>query len=251
MLQSSVSSKLRYHPDPADPSREVEFLRNVDGRLAAILRYCDVGGKTVIDLGCSNGFFCFQLASSATRVVGVDRDHDIVTRNRAVARQLGVTNVDFVEADLTPNLVGSDALPNADVALFLSVMHHIVAYTRRSRPNGGDEAAIEVALNLLRAVRKKTQTLCFEMGEPGERYGWARNLPEKMRQDPQDWIRSRLLEPAGFEIIHSIVAPQWRGARRAVYKTIRALEVRGLRPPGFGRLLSYDVRDGRTLFIAK
>lgn len=244
-----TSSKFRYHPDPTKPT--AVFRRNVDGRLAAIVKYTEPQGKRVVDLGCSNGYFCYRLATSAARVIGLDRDGELVAGNRQVALQLGLSNVEFVEGSLTPELVRSEELPPADVTLFLSVMQHIVARAHRANPSPGGEAAVAGAVELLRAIREKTKVLCFEMGEPGEAFGWARSLPPSMRKNPPEWIASRLLVPAGFTVAHSIVAPQWTGPRRMIYGTLKALEARGLRPPGMSRLIKYDVRDGRTLFIAR
>jgi SAM-dependent methyltransferase len=55
-------------------------------------------GETVLDLGSGGGFDCFLAAKrvgAAGRVIGVDMTPDMVTKARANALKLGLTNVDF------------------------------------------------------------------------------------------------------------------------------------------------------------
>ncbi len=55
-------------------------------------------GETVLDLGAGGGFDCFLAAKQigpSGRVIGVDMTPDMVTKARANAQKLGVTNVDF------------------------------------------------------------------------------------------------------------------------------------------------------------
>jgi SAM-dependent methyltransferase len=73
-------------------------------------------GKSVLDLGCNEGFFCgAMLAKGASRVVGVERSAAIVAKARER----------FPKAEFK---IGSwwDAIPNEqfDVILFLSAIHY-------------------------------------------------------------------------------------------------------------------------------
>ncbi len=55
-------------------------------------------GETVLDLGAGGGFDCFLAAKQVGpegRVIGVDMTPDMVSKARANARKLGVSNVDF------------------------------------------------------------------------------------------------------------------------------------------------------------
>jgi SAM-dependent methyltransferase len=55
-------------------------------------------GETVIDLGSGAGFDCFLAAravGSAGHVIGVDMTHEMLTKARANAAQIGAVNVEF------------------------------------------------------------------------------------------------------------------------------------------------------------
>lgn len=55
-------------------------------------------GETVLDLGAGGGFDCFLAAKQVGpggQVIGVDMTPDMVSKARANAQKLGVTNVDF------------------------------------------------------------------------------------------------------------------------------------------------------------
>ena len=60
-------------------------------------------GDTVIDLGSGAGNDCFvarEVAGVEGRVIGIDFAHNMITRARANAQRRGLTNVDFIEADI-------------------------------------------------------------------------------------------------------------------------------------------------------
>lgn len=127
----------------------------------------DLAGKSVLDVGCDAGFFCWlALSRGAARVLGVDRGRevagvgfvDLAARNREIAA--GLVNADrlndakprceFVAYDIGrqwPDLGGGEhsgahvctgagsGLPRGfDVVLALSVYHHIYPAVRDHRP---------------------------------------------------------------------------------------------------------------------
>ncbi|MFZ2868658.1 class I SAM-dependent methyltransferase [Zavarzinia sp.] len=81
----------------------------------------DMTGKSVLDLGCNSGYFCFEaLRRGATRVVGVDHSETAIRGARKLADCLGVT-ADFQVRDWnTAPLAGS-----FDYVLCLNVLHHL------------------------------------------------------------------------------------------------------------------------------
>lgn len=115
---ASPASALRRKPkqyqsfdDVAGGSSSQEKLTRLRLNLLGSLR-----GKSVLDLGCNEGFFCgVMLAKGASRVLGVERSGPIVARARER----------FPSAEFK---VGSwwDAIPDEqfDVILFLSAIHY-------------------------------------------------------------------------------------------------------------------------------
>jgi ubiquinone/menaquinone biosynthesis C-methylase UbiE len=60
-------------------------------------------GMRVLDVGCANGDFTFAVArvvGERGAVIGLDREPRWLSNARERARQLGLENVDFIEADL-------------------------------------------------------------------------------------------------------------------------------------------------------
>lgn len=60
----------------------------------------DLSGKKVIHLQCNTGADTILLAKTATNVVGVDLVPDNVYYAKKLAKDLGITNVDFMESDI-------------------------------------------------------------------------------------------------------------------------------------------------------
>jgi SAM-dependent methyltransferase len=81
----------------------------------------DLSGKTVLDVGCRYGFFCFEaLKRGAARVVGVDFDGDALRKARLLAECKGA-NAEFIQLDLE-----ADTLPGPfDYVLGLNILHHM------------------------------------------------------------------------------------------------------------------------------
>lgn len=78
-------------------------------------------GKSVLDLGCNNGFFCYEAARrGATRVVGLDVDPDMIRKNRILAEILG-HDVEFNVMDLDRERITE----RFDYVLCLNVLHHL------------------------------------------------------------------------------------------------------------------------------
>jgi 2-polyprenyl-3-methyl-5-hydroxy-6-metoxy-1,4-benzoquinol methylase len=81
----------------------------------------DLAGKTVLDLGCSFGFFCFEaLRRGARRVVGYDVDPDSVRKARLLADCMGV-DAEFELRDIERQPLDE----KFDYVLCLNVLHHL------------------------------------------------------------------------------------------------------------------------------
>ena len=64
-MQNTSRDRFDYHPDPEkilSGHHRGGSLRRVDARKGAILNLVDMNGKTLLDLGCSGGYFGFSLA---------------------------------------------------------------------------------------------------------------------------------------------------------------------------------------------
>lgn len=81
----------------------------------------DLTGKTVLDLGCSYGFFCFEAKRrGAARVVGLDVDPDVIRKARILASILGL-EVEFRTLDIEVEPIAD----RFDYVLSLNLLHHM------------------------------------------------------------------------------------------------------------------------------
>jgi tRNA (mo5U34)-methyltransferase len=103
----------------------------------------DLTGKTVLDIGCSDGFFAFECERrGAARVVGFDNyssPYIGAPHGFSVVKSLLGSRVELVIGDLT-----TDALPamgSFDLVLFLGVLYHL------KDPFGGLERVSSVCRN--------------------------------------------------------------------------------------------------------
>lgn len=157
--------------------------------IAANLRA--TGARTLLDLGCAEGYFVQQAAKFGCLAVGVDADVLRLSLAQASAILNRVNGAGFIYAEMTPEFI--DTLPIYDVVLFLSVLHHIM-YAR----------GVDHAREYMERLRPKVgQFMIFDMGQSNETQNrWASLLPD-MGADPQAWI-AEFLRSAGFRSIKKI-----------------------------------------------
>lgn len=81
----------------------------------------DLAGRSVLDLGCNHGFFCFEAKKrGAARVVGIDVDPENVRKARLLADCLGL-EVEFRLADIERE----PPQERFDYVLCLNLLHHL------------------------------------------------------------------------------------------------------------------------------
>src|SRR5258705_4615072 len=81
----------------------------------------DLRGKSVLDVGCKYGFFCFEAARrGAARVVGLDVDPDSVRKARLLASCVA-SPVEFELAGIERESLAGEF----DYVLCLNVLHHL------------------------------------------------------------------------------------------------------------------------------
>lgn len=171
----------------------------------------DLKPKSVVDFGCSEGFFVMEAAKETGALsLGIDADVNrllYATHQQVFAPDL--QNVGFMRAEMDFELF--EKLPKFDVTICLSVLHHVLY-----------EHGYDYALEFVKNIRSKTgKALFFETGNSNEKsMKWASKLPD-MGKDHDKWVE-QFLQDAGF-------------------KTVRLI----------GKTPSYTKETERGLFIAK
>ena len=160
------------------------------------LRLASFSGKSVLDIGCNEGFFCFEAAAGgATRVVGIDRNRDFIASAHSRKIERGLSGgVEFI-------CQSWDTLPDEkfDIILLLSALHYaedqkatIRMLTERLAPNGVlvlecgvvDEEH-SALVNVARAVDAATFPTFGKMKEWLAPYAWKLMGPSvQQRGDP-------------------------------------------------------------------
>jgi tRNA (mo5U34)-methyltransferase len=113
----------------------------------------DLGGRTVLDIGCNGGFYSIQMKSrGAARVLGIDVDPDYLRQARFAAEIVGA-DIEFAEMSVYDVAALGERF---DVVLFLGVLYHL------RHPL--------LALDLIREHVARDLFVCQSMqrGDPGE-----------------------------------------------------------------------------------
>jgi len=77
--------------------------------------------KSVLDVGCANGFFCFEAESlGAERVVGIELT-DKRFKHAVLLKQILNSSVEFMQT----NILDETPTETFDYVLFLNVIHHL------------------------------------------------------------------------------------------------------------------------------
>jgi O-antigen chain-terminating methyltransferase len=164
--------------------------------------------KSVIDLGCSEGYYVLQSARSGMKFcVGVDFDlrRMWTSTNQVILHD--IPNAAFLMSEITPELAAS--IPAFDGVIFLSVLHHIMYQL-------GEDHCRDLMTKLARKVGK---VMVFEMGQSDEHMeSWAKKMPD-MGSDPHAWIAD-FLHACGFSQIEKIgeTASYMRETNRALFE---------------------------------
>jgi len=159
------------------------------------------GGETVLDLGAGAGFDCFlasQQVGSNGQVIGVDMTPEMVTKARANARKLGVSNVDFRLGEI-------EHLPVADQSVDVILSNCVINLS----PDKG--AVFRDAFRVLKAGGRLAISDVVAIAE----------LPKALQEDldafagcvsgaAQVSVLERMLAEAGFETISIVVQEESR-----------------------------------------
>lgn len=155
------------------------------------LRELEIGGGTLVDIGCGDGHFTLPAATLVDHVYAVDIDPEQLDRLESTAREAGVENVEPIQGDARDL---QSLLPEpVDVALVANTFHGV------DDPTGFATAVREILTDAGRFVvvnwydRPATETTV--LGEP-------RGPPEGLRMSPDETVD--VVEPAGFEAVETV-----------------------------------------------
>jgi protein-L-isoaspartate(D-aspartate) O-methyltransferase len=113
-------------------------------------------GDSVLEVGCGSGYAAAVISRIARRVIGIERQHDLVEVSRERLKRLGYDNVEIVEGDGTKGW--PDAAPFDAILAAASGSHVPPPLVEQLAPNG---------------------CIVMPLGEPG----WVQELVKVTRRD--------------------------------------------------------------------
>ena len=91
-------------------------------RLHPVLEKIGLNGKTVIDVGCSEGFFSFEAAKLGADVLGVDLDEVRIEKAQFVKRVLQIDSVSFESLGIYDPKIKEKSF---DISFALGFLHRV------------------------------------------------------------------------------------------------------------------------------
>jgi SAM-dependent methyltransferase len=166
-----------------DPSERWESVK------CELVRY---NAKNLLDIGCGEGWFLRRAADElGCFSFGIDGDNKRIIPSEIARLHDDVERVCIMRANLDEKIINE--LPQFDVVLCLSVIHHVIIYE-------GMEKAVEFMKSVVNRARK---AVIFETGTSDEKaMWWADDLPD-MPSGQEAFIRS-FLSDAGLVGIRQI-----------------------------------------------
>ena len=155
---------------------DIKSARNCEIRLISILKiYDQIKASTgrdlrVLDLGCAQGYFSFNLSKHGAVVTGVDCCDENINLCNKLADVENIPNLDF-RKDEIQNFLTKNPLEDYDLVLGLSVFHHIC-----------HEEGFEFTQKLIEDTAKVIPHGIFELALKSEPLYWAESLRENAEE---------------------------------------------------------------------
>jgi 2-polyprenyl-3-methyl-5-hydroxy-6-metoxy-1,4-benzoquinol methylase len=162
-------------------------------------------GKTILDIGCHSGFYCFMAASEgAADCVGLDIDAKHLSRAESVLKRRAVANVHFINTDALRYRCSR----TFDVVLCLNVLQHF------KTPND-----VEALLAILLDVAKAEIVLIFPTTtDPTEPYTIEFINGKRYLLLSVNYIRDKV-QP--FRVLHTDLPAQLYGPKRVLAHVVK------------------------------
>ncbi len=192
---------MNYHPNFFKQEKAIR--NDCQQRLELIRKY--VQGGSLLDIGCSEGFYSFGLADRCKPIIAIDKEQPLIEKCHRI-KGSRMIHIDFWHMGIDELLLLIKAW---DVCLYMSVHHHIIA-----------QFGLETANNILRTLSQKCNCMFFDMGQKDEQnctmHKWWQLLPSNVNQGV--WLIEYLqkntvytnIQPIGSSRIHNVKRLLWK-----------------------------------------
>jgi tRNA (mo5U34)-methyltransferase len=173
----------------------------------------DMGGRSVLDIGCNGGFFSIEMKRrGAGRVLGIDADERYLAQARFAA---GVLELDIEYRQLSVYDIGA-LRERFDLVIFMGVLYHLrhplLALDLVREHVVGDLLLFQTMQRGTQEVEPLAEDYAFEEAAHFERPGYPRLnfIEHRYAGDPTNWwVPNRagaeaMLRNSGFEILQQL-----------------------------------------------
>ena len=176
-----------------------------------------LNGKSVLDLGCCQGFWSFQASrAGAERCLGTDSSSAFVAEAKAIAVELEIGNCEFRCQHLENDLWWTDLQP-FQVTFFLGLFYHLadpILVFRKAASLTQETMVIDTEI-----VPGEGSFLTIVGRDPQEPTTVRSNISSKIRLVPTKQALCDLLANEGFSVIqclqpHPPIPPEYLSGNR-------------------------------------
>ena len=120
--------------------------------------------SNILDIGCNNGYFLFNLIDKDSIGLGIDSDRNSIIISNSICLLKNKKNISFLNFYINSKNIHN--IPAYETILFMSVFHHLVYNLGR-----------EESLKILKLICQKTnQNLIFDTGQINEgNFKWTKS----------------------------------------------------------------------------
>jgi len=160
-------------------------------RLAYITQH--LAGKTVLDIGCSEGYFSRELAKKGYRVTALDSD----PRRVAITRYLSIINNLRINCQVGKWEDYLQPETKFDNVIFISVFHHNIL-----------SVGVEDAFKLLQRFRGKATRVFFESPVSSDKISWVDKSKKGLYKFTEHQFKTRIEKEMNMKTV-----VMWHGIR--------------------------------------
>jgi hypothetical protein len=193
--------KMSYHPNYFQQGGAVR--NGCQQRLELIKKHTQ--GGSLLDIGCSEGFYSFGLSDRCKPIMAIDKELLLVQACRKIKGSHDV-NIDFRHMNIDELLQLTETW---NICLYMSVHHHIIA-----------QCGMEVANDILRTLSQRCDCMFFDVGQKNEQnctmHKWWQLLPPNT--DQEAWLSEYLSDNTVYAHCQLIGSSRIHNVGRLLWK---------------------------------
>ncbi len=196
---------MSYHPNFFEKAGGSPVRKDCRKRLQIIQDHIKRG--SLLDVGCSEGFYSFGLHKNCSRILAIDKEQQLIQIADTIKHdQDQCWHIHFQCMKLDDILVGCGYW---NTCLYMSVHHHIIA-----------QFGLDGAKGVLLKLSEKCDTMFFDMGQKNEQncemHEWWKLLPKN--DDQKKWLAEYLSENTKYNRIEIIGSSRIHNVERILWK---------------------------------